>query len=83
MFIINGYDRKSNCLKSQDLLFLGALIKNQQGQHRLNLVSTNIFKEIFFVFVKVQRTHVLKLQNKEEILQTIRGGTELALYFLQ
>ena len=35
-------------------------------------------------FVSDERTHVLKkLQNKEEILQTIRGGIELALNFLQ
>ena len=32
----------------------------------------------------VQTTYVLKkLQNKEEILQTTRGGIELSLNFLQ
>ena len=31
-------------------MLIGAVMKNQQGQYQLNLMSINIFKEMFFFF---------------------------------
>ena len=45
-------------------MLIGAVMKNQQGQYQLNLMSINIFKEMFFFFlvwlVRVQRTVTLE-----------------------
>ena len=59
-------------------MLIGALMKNQQGQHQLNLMSINIFKEMFCGFwygllVFKGLSLLKKLQNiKEDILLTIR-----------
>ena len=45
--------------KSNIDMLIGAVMKNQQGQYQLNLMSINIFKEMFFFLVwlvSVQRT---------------------------
>ena len=44
-------------------MLIGAVMKNQQGQYQLNLMSINIFKEMFFFLVwlvSVQRTVTLE-----------------------
>ena len=69
--------------KSNIDMLIGALMKNQQGQHQLNLMSINIFKEMSCVFwyglLAFKGLSLLKkLQNiKEDILLTIRLGTHL------
>ena len=44
-------------------MLIGAVMKNQQGQYQLNLMSINIFKEMLFLLVwlvSVQRTVTLE-----------------------
>ena len=44
-------------------MLIGAVMKNQQGQYQLNLMSINIFKEMLFFLVwlvSVQRTVTLE-----------------------
>ena len=45
MLIINGYNRK------QPLVVFGLTVQGRSHQHYLNLVSADVFKEIFFLFL--------------------------------